>query len=107
MHTTRPAPAASNPANHPFGRGRGHARTADTSKVAGHEPPHYQQRTTLMGKPTGFLEYRWELPLVRPPAERRHDWLEFHGHADEAVLRQQGARCMDCGVPFCHTGTLI
>jgi glutamate synthase (NADPH/NADH) small chain len=60
-----------------------------------------------MGKPTGFLEYPRELPLVRAPAERVRDWAEFHGHADEALLRQQGSRCMDCGVPFCHTGTLI
>src|SRR5881227_3586499 len=60
-----------------------------------------------MGKPTGFMDYRRELPMARPPAERIHEWEEFHGHADEAVLRQQGARCMDCGVPFCHTGTLI
>jgi glutamate synthase (NADPH/NADH) small chain len=60
-----------------------------------------------MGKPTGFLEYKRELPLVRPPAERIHSWEEFHGHADESLLGQQGARCMDCGVPFCHTGTLI
>jgi glutamate synthase (NADPH/NADH) small chain len=60
-----------------------------------------------MGKPTGFLEYPRELPLVRPPAERIRDWDEFHGHGDEALLRKQGARCMDCGVPFCHTGTLL
>ncbi|HWG47102.1 MAG TPA: glutamate synthase subunit beta [Gemmataceae bacterium] len=60
-----------------------------------------------MGKPTGFLEYPRELPLVRHPAERVHDWSEFHEHADEKKLRTQGARCMDCGVPFCHTGTLI
>ena len=60
-----------------------------------------------MGKPTGFLEFPRELPLARPPAERIHDWYEFHEHADETMLRKQGARCMDCGVPFCHTGTLI
>ncbi len=60
-----------------------------------------------MGKPTGFLEYPRELPLARPPAERVHDWQEFHEHADSALLQKQGARCMDCGVPFCHTGTLI
>jgi glutamate synthase (NADPH/NADH) small chain len=60
-----------------------------------------------MGKPTGFLEYPRELPLDRPPAERVRDWHEFHDHADEAMLRKQGARCMDCGVPFCHTGALI
>ena len=60
-----------------------------------------------MGKPTGFLEYPRELPLAKPPADRVHDWQEFHEHADESMLRKQGARCMDCGVPFCHTGTLI
>src|SRR3990170_2540408 len=60
-----------------------------------------------MGKPTGFLEFQRELPTSRPPAERVHDWLEFHDHMDEEKLRQQGARCMDCGVPFCHTGTLL
>lgn len=60
-----------------------------------------------MGKPTGFMEFPRELPLARLPAERVRDWDEFHLHADEAMLRNQGARCMDCGVPFCHTGTLI
>src|ERR1022692_913735 len=60
-----------------------------------------------MGKPTGFMEFPRELPMARSPAERIHDWHEFHAHADDGSLRQQGARCMDCGVPFCHTGTLI
>jgi glutamate synthase (NADPH/NADH) small chain len=60
-----------------------------------------------MGKPKGFIEYIRELPTDRPPAERIADWEEFHHHMSEAKLRQQGARCMDCGVPFCHTGTLI
>ena len=60
-----------------------------------------------MGKPTGFLEYPRELPLAQPPAERIHNWSEFHEHADEHKLRTQGARCMDCGVPFCHAGALI
>jgi glutamate synthase (NADPH) small chain len=60
-----------------------------------------------MGKPTGFLEYRRELPVVSPPAERIRHWSEFHEHAEEKQLRTQGARCMDCGVPFCHTGALI
>jgi glutamate synthase (NADPH/NADH) small chain len=60
-----------------------------------------------MGKPTGFLEFPRELPLVEAPAERVRHWSEFHAHADETLLRQQGARCMDCGVPFCHTGTLL
>ncbi len=60
-----------------------------------------------MGKPTGFIEYLRELPADRPPLERVRDWGEFHLHLPEDKLRQQGARCMDCGIPFCHTGTLI
>src|SRR5262245_5264784 len=60
-----------------------------------------------MGKPTGFLEYPRELPQARAPGQRVADWQEFHEHAEETLLRQQGARCMDCGVPFCHTGTLL
>jgi glutamate synthase (NADPH/NADH) small chain len=60
-----------------------------------------------MGKPTGFMEYRRELPLARSPRERVGDWQEFHEHAREEFLQTQGARCMDCGVPFCHTGALI
>jgi glutamate synthase (NADPH/NADH) small chain len=60
-----------------------------------------------MGKPTGFIEYLRELPADRVPLERIADWKEFHHHMEEAKLRHQGARCMDCGIPFCHTGTLI
>jgi len=60
-----------------------------------------------MGKPTGFLEYPRELPLDRAPRERVLDWSEFHDHQNEDSLKKQGARCMDCGVPFCHTGTLL
>jgi glutamate synthase (NADPH) small chain len=60
-----------------------------------------------MGKPTGFLEYPRELPMAEAPAQRISHWHEFHAHTDEAQLRKQGARCMDCGVPFCHTGTLL
>jgi glutamate synthase (NADPH/NADH) small chain len=60
-----------------------------------------------MGKPTGFIEYLRELPVDRPPLERVKDWKEFHHHMEEKKLRTQGARCMDCGVPFCHTGKLI
>ena len=60
-----------------------------------------------MGKPTGFIESLRELPADRPPAERISDWDEFHFHMEAAKLRQQGARCMDCGIPFCHTGTLL
>ena len=57
-----------------------------------------------MGKTTGFLEYARELPQRRPPADRINDWFEVYQDFDEAKVRTQGARCMDCGVPFCHTG---
>ncbi|MBW4516356.1 MAG: glutamate synthase subunit beta [Timaviella obliquedivisa GSE-PSE-MK23-08B] len=60
-----------------------------------------------MGKPTGFIEYLRELPSDRPPLERVHDWNDIHEHLPEDKLRAQGARCMDCGIPFCHSGTLI
>ncbi len=60
-----------------------------------------------MGKITGFLEYERELPKDRLPLERVKDWKEFHLKMPEDSLRDQGARCMNCGVPFCHTGTLI
>ena len=60
-----------------------------------------------MGKPTGFLEFQRELPKDRPPLERISDWKEFHLHQPSADLKKQGARCMDCGIPFCHTGQLV
>jgi glutamate synthase (NADPH/NADH) small chain len=60
-----------------------------------------------MGNPKGFLEYLRELPLDRSALERVRDWKEFHLHLPEPKLRQQGARCMDCGIPFCHSGVLI
>ena len=57
-----------------------------------------------MGKVTGFLEYTRETPERRPPTERVNDWFEIYNPFPEDRIRQQGARCMDCGVPFCHTG---
>ena len=60
-----------------------------------------------MGKPTGFMEFERELPVDRSPLARVKDWEEFHEHFPESKLKQQGARCMDCGIPFCHTGQLI
>lgn len=59
-----------------------------------------------MGKPTGFLEYERELPGDRSPKERIADWNEFHHHFIPEKQQIQGARCMDCGTPFCHTGIL-
>jgi len=60
-----------------------------------------------MGKPTGFLEIQRELPADRSPKARLKDWQEFHEHLPEEKLRAQGARCMDCGIPFCHNGALL
>ena len=60
-----------------------------------------------MGKPTGFMEYQREIPGDLPPHERILHWKEFHRPFPEEKLRQQGARCMDCGIPFCHTGKLL
>ena len=60
-----------------------------------------------MGKPTGFLEYTRELPKDVSATTRIGNWSEFHEHFPEDKLKQQGARCMNCGTPFCHTGTLL
>lgn len=60
-----------------------------------------------MGKSTGFMEYTRELPGDRDPLTRIKDWEEFHFHLKEEELRTQGARCMDCGIPYCHTGLII
>jgi glutamate synthase (NADPH/NADH) small chain len=57
-----------------------------------------------MGKVTGFMEYPREHATRRPVVERVNDWFEIYQDFPEEKLRQQGARCMDCGVPFCHTG---
>ncbi|MBD2111021.1 MULTISPECIES: glutamate synthase small subunit [Cyanophyceae] len=60
-----------------------------------------------MGKPTGFMEYLREVAQEVAPADRIRNWDEFHLHMPEDSLRTQGARCMDCGTPFCHTGMTI
>ena len=57
-----------------------------------------------MGKPDGFLEFGREVATRRPPAERIHDYFEIYNPFAVEKIRDQGARCMDCGVPFCHTG---
>ena len=53
------------------------------------------------------MEFKRELPADQPELQRIAHWNEFHEHMPEAKLKQQGARCMDCGVPFCHTGKLL
>lgn len=60
-----------------------------------------------MGKVTGFLEIEREQPVRRRADERVHDWFEIYEPFPEEKQREQGARCMDCGVPFCHTGCPI
>jgi glutamate synthase (NADPH/NADH) small chain len=57
-----------------------------------------------MGKPTGFKEYSRELPDKEPVQERLHHYNEFVKRYSDEKLNQQAARCMDCGVPFCHHG---
>ncbi len=57
-----------------------------------------------MGKPSGFRENPRESASRRPAAERVNDWFEIYQDFPEEKVRNQGARCMDCGVPFCHTG---
>lgn len=60
-----------------------------------------------MGKPTGFMEYKRTLPGDRAPFSRILDFEEFHKHHSQRKQRVQAARCMNCGIPFCHTGVLI
>ncbi len=57
-----------------------------------------------MGKDTGFMEIPREVPTRRPAEERVHDWFEIYNAFPDDKLQAQGARCMDCGVPFCHGG---
>jgi glutamate synthase (NADPH/NADH) small chain len=60
-----------------------------------------------MGKATGFLEYERQTPAECAPLARIENWNEFSIKMDEEKLREQGARCMDCGTPFCHVGRLL
>lgn len=60
-----------------------------------------------MGKSTGFLEFDRVNPMKRPPKERVQDWNELKIRQEDEVLSKQGARCMDCGIPFCHNGVLL
>jgi glutamate synthase (NADPH) small chain len=60
-----------------------------------------------MGKPTGFMEYSREKVGERNPLTRQNDWKEYTVPFSDEKLRTQGARCMDCSIPFCHTGMEI
>ncbi len=57
-----------------------------------------------MGKATGFKEYNRELPAKISPAERVKNYKEFESLYTEEKLNEQSARCMNCGIPFCHSG---
>src|SRR5580704_10355302 len=57
-----------------------------------------------MGKVTGFMEFGRELPRRRPVSVRLRDWKEVYEPFPEEATKEQGARCMDCGIPFCHDG---
>ncbi|MFZ7133941.1 MAG: glutamate synthase subunit beta [Eubacteriales bacterium] len=60
-----------------------------------------------MGKSTGFLEFDRVNPMKRPPNERVKDWDELKIRQSNETLSKQAARCMDCGIPFCHGGVLL
>ncbi|MBI4970278.1 MAG: glutamate synthase subunit beta [Candidatus Omnitrophica bacterium] len=60
-----------------------------------------------MGKPTGFMTITRQTPRDIPVTDRIRNWDEFHLPMSEDELKNQGARCMDCGVPFCHSGDLL
>ncbi|HQZ98130.1 MAG TPA: glutamate synthase subunit beta [Pyrinomonadaceae bacterium] len=60
-----------------------------------------------MGKITGFMEYSRTLPILGDARSRIGNWSEFHDHLPDSELQKQGARCMNCGIPFCHTGTMM
>src|SRR6516164_9938337 len=57
-----------------------------------------------MGKTTGFMEFGRQLPRRRPVSVRLRDWREVYEPFSEDATKEQGARCMDCGIPFCHDG---
>ena len=57
-----------------------------------------------MADPKGFLKYGRELPHRRSVEARRHDWIELYEEFPDTSLQKQAARCMDCGIPFCHQG---
>lgn len=57
-----------------------------------------------MGKPTGFMEFGRETPKTKAPKDRISDYKEIYLEFADEKVKQQSARCMDCGVPFCHNG---
>lgn len=60
-----------------------------------------------MNKRTGFMLYNRQAPAERSPLERIADWQPLHFHMPDETLQLQAARCMDCGIPFCHKGQIL
>lgn len=60
-----------------------------------------------MGKPTGFMDYKREVSKAAQPKDRIKDFNEFHEHLPQEKQQMQGARCMECGVPFCQAGMVL
>ena len=60
-----------------------------------------------MGKPTGFMDYKREVSAAQDPKKRIKHFNEFHEHMSKEKQQLQGARCMECGVPFCQSGMMI
>ena len=60
-----------------------------------------------MGKATGFLEIQRQDNPAQAPQDRIENWKEFHRLLPEAARREQGSRCMECGVPFCQSGVVL
>src|ERR1700750_1982111 len=86
------------------GRGAGTSARGDETPglyVARSGP---QRARPVMGETTGFMKYDRELPTRRPIPVRVLDWKEVYEDFPPGKVRIQGARCMDCGIPFCHTG---
>src|SRR6266852_3350202 len=73
-------------------------------RIRRQQPTSAPRPRWLVAKITGFLEYTREVPERRPVVQRINDWFEVYHEFPEEKVRTQGARCMDCGVPFCHTG---
>ena len=78
-------------------------RDFNTIRLPQNQPPRDLQ-SEPMGKPTGFKEFTRETPKKRPAELRVLDWDEIYLDFPEDKLKKQGARCMDCGVPFCNSG---
>src|SRR5580658_3388528 len=90
------------------------SRSCPVTTAASSKPPAWPSsraaRWTMpswrphMGKPTGFMEYGRSLPRRRPVPVRLRDWREVYEPFPPEATQEQGARCMDCGIPFCHEG---